>query len=211
MCLTAFSSDSWKLPVYPLYVKLIRYRIIYTKDRSLAWQLLWFFFQHAEFLSRFSDTDFLVWREIIAWPQILNTIQHQIWQMGWVLLVFFHKHTLPLYPKSWLNQIFLLFLGFKILLSRLWHKKILQIHSNLIFNLYHQKQVRKRGFLPLPQSYALLTNSAFGREGISHWSSKGELRIPYKKSAFKPRVCYSSLSSRENSKILGMFYGKLPF
>lgn len=64
---------------------------------------------------------------------------------------------------------------------------------------------------PSAQSYVLLTNSTFGGEGISQWSGKGEPGIPHKRSVFKPRVCYSSLPSCENSKILGTSYGKLPF
>lgn len=109
----------------------------------------------------------LVWREIIAWPKI----------------VFAHKPMLPPHPKSLLKKIFILFFWLKILLSRLWHKKTLQIHSNLIFNLHHQEEARTRGFPP-PLAASLPSIGSAEKFGI--W--RGAARISLQKKCLQT-VC----------------------
>lgn len=85
-----------------------------------------------------------------------------------------------------------------------------QIASYFLMFITKVKHAHFLSVLPVLGS-AHMTNMAFRGERNSHWSSEGELRIPYKRCAFKPSICYSSFPSHENSKICGMFYGKLPF
>lgn len=205
--LLPFSSDPWRLPVYPPPAGWLGTES-YTL-RTGAWHDRCYDFPFSKLNA---SQDFQIGyigmkrNNCLTWNFKLNSTPNMTNVLNWIALVFTHKRMFPPRPKSLLKQIFILFLRFKILLSRLWHKKTLQIHSNLIFNLHHQEEVRTRVFphppLPSSPSQALLRNLVFGGE---------QQGFPCKRSAFKLCVRYSSLASQENSKIFGMFYSKLPF
>lgn len=220
----------WFLKVanLPIHVKLIRYRIPYTKNKchdrgaGTRWHfnpshspLLWWELDMATikiFLSEKLIIFGIFRREIFAWLKILNRAQHQIWQVCCFIFILSWTPVSAWIRKTYLTKSFSFFSFQNTSVKTLAQKGLANKWQSIFLCSTPKLSMHTPDFfsVPLPICSAHVTNLAFGGERISHWSSEGELRIPYK-SVFKPCVCYSSLPSHENFKIHGTFYSKLPF